>query len=68
MALVSRLYRQAPSTWAGSPDERRVRLKRALSRLKATYGAGYVEHQIRTYQPRNEDERAVQMIILAEVA
>ena len=67
MALVSALYRMPASDWAGSPDERRVRLKLALRRLNAACGPDVVESRIRAYEPANPEESVLKTILLDHV-
>jgi hypothetical protein len=67
MSAVSSLYRQAPSEWAGSPDERLVRLKSALRRLTARYGAAEVEARIRRHDPLTTEELILKQVLLEHV-
>ena len=67
MGSVSSLYRMAPSDWAGSSDERLVRLKRALRHLVASYGAETVESRIRAYEPLDTEELILKNVLLEHV-
>lgn len=64
MALVSGLYRMAPSEWAGGEDERRVRLKLALRRLQQMYGAEAVESRLRAHRPAGSEDTILLHAIL----
>jgi hypothetical protein len=67
MSLVSGLYRMAPADWAGSPDERRVRMKTMLSRIRASVGQESMERAIRAYEPANVEEQIIKQVVLDHV-
>ena len=68
MGLVSALYRMPASEWAGSQDERRVRLKQALGRLVSVYGPERVSQRIAAYEPITPEESVLKTILLDQVS
>jgi hypothetical protein len=66
MALVSALYRLAPSNGYSSPVEDQKRIERAIARLVRQYGGTEVRRRIR--ESSGPDDLKARLILLALTA
>jgi len=67
MAMVSSLYRMAPSTAWVSPEEAARRLRARIRYLVVAYGQHETERRVRAWRARNDDEAAILTRFLLEI-